>query len=379
MDPLSITASIVALLGACSAASRTLGKVCSLSQAPELIQQINNDLCELELALPDLSDYLERSQMQSSVPGSLGTQQAIQQRCSLVLDRTRDKVQEVRSLIEQIIKNERGGTYNIRRVSFMKKHGQLNRLHDNLWKARHQVTSLFAHLGMREASKYNVLLTSIESSSQSQTNMLSSLSALANSEARTEDSIDLLSQMQSASPSSSITRIAEAQVAYRSTHDSVKISVSRTKCLSSHNRHPYPHSNAPQYLQTCLGRLFAGYVALPKADGHQLPCTCRSKAELSLVYFFPLWFINYAISVYATYGPLDGLNCSLSIRPIVSQNHLIWELVDVGDIERMNILFSNGDVSIKTANNTGHGLLHVCCALFVPFSSLTVGGSNISR
>lgn len=59
MDPFSITTGVLTLLGACTAASRAFKKIRDLGQAPALIQALNNEISDLQLAMLNLNDYLQ--------------------------------------------------------------------------------------------------------------------------------------------------------------------------------------------------------------------------------------------------------------------------------------------------------------------------------
>lgn len=58
MDPLSITASIITLLGTAEVASKSLKRITSLKGAPALVFALNNEVSELRLTLKEIEVIL---------------------------------------------------------------------------------------------------------------------------------------------------------------------------------------------------------------------------------------------------------------------------------------------------------------------------------
>lgn len=60
MDPLSLTASIITVVGAASTVSRGLKKILSARNLPHIVLQLNNEVTDLQVVIQDVEDLLCR-------------------------------------------------------------------------------------------------------------------------------------------------------------------------------------------------------------------------------------------------------------------------------------------------------------------------------
>ena len=60
MDPLSITASILAILGAGGKVGDGLKKIIALKDAPDALLALNNEINDIQIAVEDIGDLLRR-------------------------------------------------------------------------------------------------------------------------------------------------------------------------------------------------------------------------------------------------------------------------------------------------------------------------------
>lgn len=92
-DPLSITAGIVAVVGAAGGITKTLGKIKDLRNAPDELLALINEVSDLRLILNDLQHYiLQNTQRQQILQEEL-------QYISILVDRAKDKLRKLDELV----------------------------------------------------------------------------------------------------------------------------------------------------------------------------------------------------------------------------------------------------------------------------------------
>ncbi len=65
MDPLSMTASILAIVGAGSAIGKGLKKIISARRLPDILLQLNNEVTDLQYVVQDVDDLLRQGPLPS--------------------------------------------------------------------------------------------------------------------------------------------------------------------------------------------------------------------------------------------------------------------------------------------------------------------------
>ena len=98
MDPLSLTASIIAILGAGGTISKGLSKIRHLKRAPYIVLQLNNEVTDLHLLICAVDDLYR--QTDQSV---LDTQEYV---IRSALERAKHAVLELEELIEYVLTKE---------------------------------------------------------------------------------------------------------------------------------------------------------------------------------------------------------------------------------------------------------------------------------
>ena len=141
MDPLSVTAGIVAVVGAASSVGRTLGKLASLRGAPDTIRALNNEIEDLRLILQEI-DTLLRREIDSSGPSH-------HQSLSGSLQRAKDKLLELEGILEyQIMTVDDCGNTAVNRFGWARQQTQIQRIQVDLRAIR---LDLVAALGLFNA------------------------------------------------------------------------------------------------------------------------------------------------------------------------------------------------------------------------------------
>ena len=358
MDPLSITTGILALLGACSTASRAITKIRGIRQAPALIHAVNNELSDLQLALMEFKDYLRRKE--EVEPQFSITNAATYERCSSVLSQARDKVEELEMLMQyRILKAGREETFDINRIAFLKEQSRLIRLQGDLRNAKQQIAMLSTQLGLQDASGIQALVTGLSlTSHQTREKMQDGFSTLIQGQENIQRTLDQILQLQSA-PSSTNTSLIAGTHASPAAKGGVQISVARRSRPYSAARCLCHLHLGLEWMEPFFGRLFMGYAVSPVPENHRNGCAYGVAAEFTVVYTFPFWVWNAIIAFSTRYNGLEGLTCSLSFRSTLPGDHIIWDYIGASDINGMHALISSGQVSINSQNASGSTFLHV--------------------
>lgn len=142
MDPLSVTAGIVAVVGAASSVGRTLGKLASLRGAPNAIRALNNEIEDLRLILQEI-DTLLRRDIDSSGPSFH------HQSLSGSLQRAKEKLLELEGILEyQIMTVDDHGNATVNRFGWARQQTTIQRIQGDLRSIR---LDLVAALGLLNA------------------------------------------------------------------------------------------------------------------------------------------------------------------------------------------------------------------------------------
>ena len=392
MDPFSISTGVVTLLGVCAGTCKVFKKIRGLRRAPELIQALNNEVSDLHLIIACISNYLDGTT--TSELGLLHVDDSNFLLCMQLLDDTRGMVLELGSFLQgRILKitSTKSESPEVNRVALLKEQGRLTRLQAQLQQARQRISSLAISLGMKGATKIEVLLrdvhyTTREIRSDMQKDMLltrnchteienalvhgfstvsggqtsienklvQGLSAIRGGQVEIENTLVRILDNQR-DLEGSFSRSLKAESSPISEGIEMSLTVARfngsaSTCSCSRRR-------TAGYFQTCMGNLFIGYAAAPSTSRPQ--CFCKHEDRLVLVYCFPAWFASYILSLRAQYSGLLNMNFSFSVAQTLPHNHLLWDLIEDGEIDQMRELFQSNKVSVSAQAPHGTGTLTV--------------------
>lgn len=357
MDPLSLTVAIVSLLKACAQLSKTLTIVQRIKDASGLVDAMNNEVSDLRLILMHLNDYFESVKDKES--GTGGVDESIFKLCSSTLDQTSDKLKEVENLMGQLIKPQKNKESKINRAAFLRQRGYLLNLQTDVRFARQKLSNIFGQLGIRDLSRIEVLLSDIRAND---------LSTLRQSQTRAEENylairqeVDRQSLMSNAV--SRILQDARSSDPSGSEASNVEITVSRLRYKNGRlrSRCQCHRRSATIGLHTLLGSIFLGYAVIPLASRCRPDCSCHKSIEFRLSYFFPIWFLKYAISVQTGFSTTGNITFSLSFKQLLPDDHIVLALLVAEDLDGIRELLVSGQVSVD-AKIPGYGnILQVSC------------------
>ena len=118
----------------------------------------------------------------------------------------------------------------------------------------------------------------------------------------------------------------------------------------------------PSLLNHILGSLFVGYSGSPFSRGQCTMAGCRSAtagATTRVTYFFPRWFVMNAIDITILRGAFGEPSASLAIRNVRYRDHDLFKAVYLGNIGRLQEMFSSGDARPTDVDEFGHTVLTV--------------------
>ena len=139
MDPLSISASVLTVVGAISSTSRIVKKIASLRGAPEAISALNNEISDLQLVLRAVETMLQ-SNTDSVKPFTDNGMQEL-------LDRAKGKLLELDILLEyQIMTVDDNKKPKINFPAWARKQGKIRQLQQDLRSARLNLATIVGSL-----------------------------------------------------------------------------------------------------------------------------------------------------------------------------------------------------------------------------------------
>ncbi|KAL9616219.1 MAG: hypothetical protein Q9160_008892 [Pyrenula sp. 1 TL-2023] len=349
MDPLTLTTGILALLKASASLSGTLAKLRRLKDAPDLVQALNNEISDLRLILIHISDHHEDARNERL--SLTNNKNPISDLCSSTLNQTRGKVQEVEALIKtKLLKSPGCSDSKINRIAFLRERDHLLQLQADLRIGRQRIANLFGQLGIKNISRIEVLLNDIRSND---------LSMLLQSQVRIEDAIDRIEEKQLTPFNSARCPLQPARLPGSDNAGSriVEVSISPVTANIPRVECTCRRRSASIKLHNLFGSLFLGYVATFSASKYKNSCSHYGSLEMRLVYVFPQWFLKYAFAMQGAFNGRGTIMYSLSVAQIISDDHIVWDLIDLGNLNGVKRLLNDGQLSIRAQNTCNQSLV----------------------
>ena len=141
MDPLSITASILAILGVGGQVVEAIKKVVALKGAPEIVLRLHNELSDLHLLTITIQDVFQTAQA-NGIP--LNTQRSVTNSLKLV----NEKLLELKHLHDRLTSASQPAcsSLNVKKSVWLMEQTHLKLLQKDLRNARLKLTSVLGTL-----------------------------------------------------------------------------------------------------------------------------------------------------------------------------------------------------------------------------------------
>ena len=145
MDPLSLTASIIAVFGAGGTIAKGLGKIRRLKRAPDVLLQLNNDVTDLHLLIRAVDElYRQRNNLSSA---STLQEEVV---CR-TLERAKHAVLELEKLIGYILTKETNAGTEVNNLAWIRAVDRITETKGNIRAARDNLNTVWAALSNRYA------------------------------------------------------------------------------------------------------------------------------------------------------------------------------------------------------------------------------------
>ena len=334
-------------------ASQTFAKVRRLKDAPLIIQSLNNEVSDMHLIVVDMSDFLQNAENNRS--STSDSDKPIFELCSSTLKQASQKIQEVEIVIScRLLKRGQDAGFEINKTAYLREHHKLALLQAELREHRQRISGLCSHLGMKEASKIHVLLTGLSNDLPKQIR----------SRERIEKTLNRMMDLQLATSKS--TNRKPLHEAIEAEHGSdvprlpgFHLSISRQP-YSTFKRSCTCYSRALRtQLQSIFGSLFLGYVAVPLVGCHgEGGCSPHKDTVLRLSYFFPFWFLRYVVLLQTRFSSYGNVMCSINIRQVIPYDHVVYDLLQLGDADGVRQLLITGQISLEAQGPLTGTMLH---------------------
>ena len=138
MDPLSVTASVIAILGTGGVIAKGLGKTRRLKNAPTILLQLNNEVAVLHLLVQAVDELCRHSTFSPPLQRDLVYNN---------LERTRNALLELEQLIEYTLSKETNSGSQINRMGWIGSLHRIKEVKDTLRAARDDLITVWAVLG----------------------------------------------------------------------------------------------------------------------------------------------------------------------------------------------------------------------------------------
>ncbi|KAL8992840.1 MAG: hypothetical protein Q9169_006800 [Polycauliona sp. 2 TL-2023] len=375
MDPLSISASVVTLLGVADGVSRGLRKLIRLPGVPDLILALNNEVSDLQLLLDEVGTLVQEARSVRSLPR--------------ILERIQAKLNHLDVVLRRF--SATGPKWSAR-VLWLKEEPNVLRIRIELGILKQDLTTALGLSSSSTALRVQVELqdlrlvtdkrqlsvsqTIVERHSSLETSVLKSQHHNERGFDRLEQQLLALTeqiQQRQESPASrpgdnSSVSAAKQRHEYMPTTPAFSALqmrfLSRRRCQACCKCacHTESRLNTPKFLKSVMGMLYVGYFGVPALSPSCDTSGCKGNPEglLQVHYFFPSWFlgkvISMALGVNQIYGPefcLRVANVRADLDPIFLHSYN-------GDVDAVRSILIAGKASVLDVNaQSGNSLLHM--------------------
>ena len=143
MDPLSLTASILALLGAGGTIAKGLAKLRRLKRAPYILLQLNNEVTDLHLLIRAVNEIYHSSA--KIIPASTLQEEVV----SNALKRAKHDVLELEKLIEYVLTKETSNGTKIDTLAWTRALNRVKEANDHIRASRNDLNIVWTTLSNR--------------------------------------------------------------------------------------------------------------------------------------------------------------------------------------------------------------------------------------
>ena len=308
-DPLSITASTIAILGTLKAAKKSIDVLRELRHAPDTVLVLVNELSEFQLCLERLHQLSEAELYDERFRESL---QKLLKQCTTAVQETLDLIDDKVSLFRRIGNLSED---NAERLGWLFSKGTIRVHQERLQQLRCQLLTILSSTTVSHSIQTRVEIEKIETITQRLYERVDALDANVNASkqvivqgfmATDQNLSSLQEQLGYGIRGSRQTNVVRITV---STNPGFQDYGPYCDC-PCHRDQTVAHAQSPRLLDQVIGSLFLGYSATPTFTPTFTPqcvMTCHrraSKKRIRISYFFPAWFYWRAINAAVSFSDL---------------------------------------------------------------------------
>ncbi|KAL9117489.1 MAG: hypothetical protein Q9187_005974 [Circinaria calcarea] len=396
MDPLSITAAIIAIVGAGGKVGTGLRKLVELRNAPDSLLQLNNEVTELQLVVQAVDDNTSNN---SAVCSAAAAQHELVHNA---LERVKDVALELEGLIEYTLTKITDAGTKIDHVAWLRQGKKVQNLKEKIRNAKNDLLTASSIASLATSKRIQLQLSELHIASEGTSSRCLELENLIHSTGgsilRQGQSMEAVLQTIVHRPTNSgvilnLTR-AEAIIAT----DELSVVEEQLPSVSDEPRsgtgfleeqyqdnsgckgalhmeftkyqrccssclcscHHQNRVRSPRLLNDILGSLLIGYSGLPC---YRQTCDrdCKkgaSKGGVILQYTFPGWILKKTLCMMMACSKMKGPELLLRCLRVRPEESPIFEAVRAGNLSEVKNLLVNGEASIIDVNYRGYSPLH---------------------
>ncbi|KZM20612.1 uncharacterized protein EKO05_0010889 [Ascochyta rabiei] len=390
MDPLSITASILAIITASEKTVKGLAKLRSFKHAVTEFSALINEVSDLRLILTQVG--LLGAQLEQDL--NEGPVIALRS----LLRRAEQQVQDLEEYVQYDLSKpdvDAPGGVKVKKKSWALHQEKLLNIQQGIKTTRLNLGTALGVVTSSTMNRVELRIQQVVSSQEADSKLLQRIfeqsTAISQSLPGAQPDWNMLQRLltqagaipnrasdgadstTSLFPNSSTSRLIdhrvsptrhyEAQVGHMATVQiKAQAQVYRRRCrpwcsCSCHKKTTFRY---PKLVRNVIGNLFVGYTGMPglTASCNEMACQQRSAASVEVTYYFPSWLLSRMLSLTLTLTAFGGPELNLRMPRMVNWTTPLWRLSTVGESDQIGRLFSTAKASPYDVNAYGQSALH---------------------
>ncbi|KAH8645547.1 ankyrin repeat-containing domain protein [Tricladium varicosporioides] len=389
MDPLSITASVIAVATLAAKVTVTISKMRAIYELPGRLHAINNEVADLEVVLRQISTITTERKALQQLPAPTCSDDALPN----LLSRADDKLRKLKQILERLLKScVGGGKFVARAKVWCIEKSKLHDLQDELHVIKASLNVMLGASHSQDMMRVQLDLQSISlvasQAAEKHTIFRDDINQFLKQNSQFFDEriaaleqvlVEQFSQLQNNIKSEMGTRLLQnparalkssmnagvsRELARRNSKSSASINGLRIRTAYYTGRtcqvecrcncHSSFGLRTPNVVEPMIGRLFVGYAGIPlfRPKCNDTHCRKSQAPSISIEYWFPLWFLAQVIKIILAYQPGAGPHLQIrAIRRIPDSAKAIAFALD-GNIAGMRALFVQGLASPYDVSET---------------------------
>ncbi|OSS44078.1 hypothetical protein B5807_11233 [Epicoccum nigrum] len=390
MDPLSITASVLAIIGASEKTVKGLAKLRSFKHAVAGFSALINEVQDLRLILANVA--VQGHQLEQNPDD--GPVLALRS----LLKRTEKQVQELEEYIQYDLSKpdiDEPGGIKVKRKSWALHQEKLATIQQGIKTTRLNLATAIGIVTNSTVNRLELRIQQIISSQDADSKLLQKLVEQSSMMSQTLPGVQsdcnmlqrLLTQANTAAshtpegvdtpislfPNSSMSRFIDHRVSPTRHYEiqtgntgiiqiKAQAQAFRRSCkpwcsCACHKKTTFRY---PKLLRNVIGNLFVGYTGMPglTPSCNEKTCQQRSASSLEVTYYFPSWLLSRMLSMTLTLTAFGGPELNLRMPRMVNWTTPLWRLSTVGEFGQIGKLFSAAKASPYDVNAYGQSALH---------------------